>query len=179
MTTPASADHGDSAEHKCSLSFTAKSIDGESVDLHDYEGKVVLVVNVASRCGYTKQYAGLQDLHEKYKDQGLVILGFPCNEFGGQEPGNDADVKQFCSSKFGVTFAMMSKVEVNTANASDLYKHLTSQEAAPKGKGPIKWNFEKFLIGRDGQVVNRFGSSTKPSDDELVGAVEKLLASEG
>jgi glutathione peroxidase len=176
MATPVSAADSSTAEHTCSLSFTAKSIDGESVDLHDYEGQVVLIVNVASQCGYTKQYAGLQELYEKYKDQGLVILGFPCNEFGSQEPGSDADIKQFCTTKFGVTFPMMSKVEVNTEGACDLYKHLTSQETTPAGKGKIKWNFEKFLIGRDGQVVNRFGSSAKPNDTEMTTAIEAQLA---
>ncbi len=178
MATPVSAADSSTSEHTCSLSFTAKSIDGESVDLHDYEGQVVLIVNVASQCGYTKQYAGLQELYDKYKDQGLVILGFPSNEFGGQEPGSDADIKQFCTTKFGVTFPMMSKVEVNTEDASDLYKHLTSQETKPAGKGKIKWNFEKFLIGRDGQVVNRFGSSAKPTDPEMTTAIEEQLAKE-
>ncbi|MCM2370603.1 glutathione peroxidase [Rhodopirellula sp. ICT_H3.1] len=179
MTAPASADDASSNEHTCSLNFTAETIDGETVDLHDYEGKVVLIVNVASKCGYTKQYAGLQDLYEKYKDKGLVILGFPSNEFRGQEPGTNAEIKEFCTSKFGVTFPMMSKVEVNTPEACALYKHLTSQDAKPLGKGPVAWNFEKFLIGRDGQVVNRFGSKTKPSDEELITAIEAQLSSKG
>nr|WP_246112462.1 glutathione peroxidase [Allorhodopirellula solitaria] len=176
MTAPLSAADAVSAEHSNSLDFTAKTIDGKSVDLDDYEGKVVLIVNVASRCGYTKQYAGLQDLYEKYKDQGLVILGFPCNEFGRQEPGTNAEIQQFCSAKFGVTFPMMSKVEVNTDDASELYQHLTSETAPPAGTGAIKWNFEKFLIGRDGQLANRFRSATKPSDAEMTTAIEKLLA---
>ncbi|EMI41391.1 glutathione peroxidase [Rhodopirellula rubra] len=177
MTAPVSADDGAAAEHSCSLDFTAKTIDGDTVDLHDYEGKVVLIVNVASKCGYTKQYAGLQDLYEKYKDKGLVIVGFPSNEFRGQEPGTDAEIKEFCTSKFGVTFPMMSKVEVNTPQACALYKHLTQQDAKPLGKGPVAWNFEKFLIGRDGQVINRFGSKTKPFDEELVSAIEAQLSS--
>ncbi|EMI52402.1 Glutathione peroxidase [Rhodopirellula sallentina SM41] len=177
MSTAAIADDAATAEHSCALSFTAKNIDGEQVDLHDYEGKVVLIVNVASKCGYTKQYAGLQDLYEKYQDKGLVILGFPSNEFRGQEPGSNADIKEFCTSKFGVTFPMMSKIEVNTPDACDLYKHLTKQDAQPKGAGPVSWNFEKFLIGRDGNVVNRFGSGTKPFDEELISAIEAQLSS--
>jgi glutathione peroxidase len=172
MTQPAKADH------ECSLSFEAKTIDGESVDLHDYEGKVVLIVNVASKCGLTRQYAGLQSLYEKYQDKGFVILGFPCNEFGGQEPGTDAEIKQFCSTKYDVSFPMMSKVNVNK-DACDLYKHLTSQDTNPAGSGPISWNFEKFLIGRDGQLVHRFSPRTAPADKELVDAIEKQLASEG
>lgn len=179
MTAPLPAADATSDDHECALDFKAKTIDGKTVDLEDYEGNVVLIVNVASKCGYTKQYAGLQDLYEKYKDKGLVIIGFPTNEFGGQEPGTDADIKQFCSSKFGVTFPMMSKIEVNTPQASDLYKHLTSQTVPPAGTGPIKWNFEKFLIGRDGQLVNRYPSATKPSDAELTSEIEKLLAQKG
>lgn len=176
MTAPISANDGSSAKHTDALDFTAETIDGDTVNLHDYEGKVVLIVNVASKCGYTKQYAGLQDLYEKHADQGFVILGFPCNQFGRQEPGTNAEVKQFCTSKFGVTFPMMSKVKVNSAEAADLYKYLTSQSTEPRGKGPIKWNFEKFLIGRDGQIVNRFGSAVKPLDPELVDAVKRSLA---
>ena len=174
MTQPVSAEPS-STDHECSLSFQAKTIDGENVDLHDYEGKVVLIVNVASQCGLTRQYAGLQSLYEKYQDQGLVILGFPCNEFGGQEPGTEAEIKQFCSTKYDVTFPMMSKVNVNQ-DACDLYQHLTSQEAKPAGSGPISWNFEKFLIGRDGQLVHRFSPRTAPSDEELVSAIEAQLA---
>ncbi len=179
MTAPLSAADAKSADHECSLDFKAKTIDGETVDLEDYEGKVVLIVNVASKCGYTKQYAGLEELYKKYKDKGLVIIGFPSNEFGGQEPGTDAEIKQFCTAKFGVTFPMMSKVEVNSPEACDLYKHLTSQTVPPAGTGPVKWNFEKFLIGRDGQLVNRYRSATKPSDDDLVSEIEKQLAKKG
>ncbi|TWU15831.1 glutathione peroxidase [Planctomycetes bacterium Poly21] len=179
MTAPLSAADATSDEPHCSLDFKAKTIDGKTVDLEDYEGKVVLIVNVASKCGYTKQYDGLEDLYKKYKDQGLVVLGFPSNEFGGQEPGTNADIKEFCTAKFGVTFPMMSKIEVNTPQASDLYKHLTSQTAPPAGTGPVKWNFEKFLIGRDGQLVNRYRSATKPSDEELTSEIEKQLAKKG
>lgn len=174
MTRPVSAEPS-ATDHECALSFSAKTIDGESVDLHDYEGKVVLIVNVASKCGLTRQYAGLQSLYEKYQDKGLVILGFPCNEFGGQEPGTEAEIKQFCSTKYDVTFPMMSKVNVNK-DACDLYKHLTAQNSKPAGSGPISWNFEKFLIGRDGQLVNRFSPRTAPSDAELVSAIEAQLS---
>ncbi|MFG0263600.1 MAG: glutathione peroxidase, partial [Rhodopirellula sp. JB055] len=140
------------ADHACVLAHEAETIEGKEVDLHDYEGKVVLIVNVASKCGYTKQYAGLQSLYEAHKDDGLVILGFPCNQFGGQEPGTNADILEFCSARYNVTFPMMSTVDVNGDDASPLYKQLTSIESKPAGKGPISWNFEKFLIGRDGQV---------------------------
>ena len=177
MTQPVQGEPA-SADHECSLSFKVESIDGESVDLHDYEGKVVLIVNVASKCGLTRQYTGLQSLYEKYQEKGFVVLGFPCNEFGRQEPGTNLEIKQFCSTKYDVTFPMMSKVNVNE-DACDLYKHLTSQDTEPAKSGPISWNFEKFLIGRDGQLVHRFSPRTAPSDKELVDAIEKQLAAEG
>ncbi|MEM6366575.1 MAG: glutathione peroxidase [Planctomycetota bacterium] len=170
---PAAADATSKAE--CALDFQAKTIDGEPVDLHDYEGSVVLIVNVASRCGLTRQYAGLQALYEKYQDQGFVVLGFPCNQFGGQEPGTEADIKQFCSTKYDVSFPMFSKIEVNGDGADDLYKNLTSQDVEPAGSGPISWNFEKFLIDRDGNLIHRFSPRTAPSDDELVSAIEAAL----
>lgn len=175
-TNDARAD--DATEHVCALNFEAKTIDGEAVDLHDYEGKVVLIVNVASRCGLTPQYAGLQSLYEKYQEKGLVVIGFPCNQFGGQEPGSEADIKQFCSTKYDVTFPMMSKVDVNGSGACDLYKMLTTTAAEPAGKGPISWNFEKFLIDREGNLVNRFSPRTKPTDEELVAAIESQLGME-
>lgn len=165
-----------SSEPDCAIDFKATSIDGAPVDLHDYEGNVVLIVNVASRCGLTRQYEGLQAMFEKYQDQGFVILGFPCNQFGGQEPGTEAEIKAFCSSKYDVTFPMFSKVNVNGADACDLYKSLTSADTEPAGAGPISWNFEKFLIGRDGQLLNRFSPRTAPYDDELVSAVESAIA---
>jgi len=157
------------------LGFTVTNIDGQEVKLSDYQGKVVLVVNVASRCGLTPQYAGLQSLYEKYQDQGLVILGFPCNQFGSQEPGTEANIKEFCTENYGVTFPMFSKIDVNGEEASDLYKYLTSLDVEPKGTGAIGWNFEKFLIGRDGKVINRFQSRTAPSDEEFVRAIEAAL----
>lgn len=158
------------------LAFDAKTIDGADTSLGEYQGKVVLVVNVASKCGLTPQYEGLEALYQKYKDKGLVVLGFPCNQFGGQEPGSEAEIKEFCSSKYDVTFPMFSKIEVNGDGAAPLYKYLTSQSTQPVGSGDISWNFEKFLIGRDGQLLARFSPRTKPSDAELVSAIEKAMA---
>lgn len=156
--------------------YTMKSLSGEKVELKKYEGKVVLAVNVASKCGYTNQYRELQQLHEKYKDQGLAVLGFPCNQFGKQEPGDSKAIREFCDTNYGVTFDLFDKVDVNKDSACDLYKYLTSVDAKPVGKGPIKWNFEKILIDRNGQVVARFGSSAKPDSEEVVAEIEKLLA---
>jgi len=155
------------------LAGEMKKIDGSKVDLADYAGKVVLVVNVASRCGYTGQYSGLQSLYEKYKDKGLVILGFPANDFGAQEPGSDADIKEFCSTRYGVTFPMFSKITVKGAGKAPLYQTLT-ESADPKGE--VSWNFEKFLIGKDGAVIGRFKSGVAPDDAKLVQAVETALA---
>lgn len=157
-------------------SFKMNSLDGKEVDLDKYKGKVMLAVNVASRCGYTPQYKGLQQLHEKFKDKGLAVVGFPCNQFGKQEPGSAEQIADFCSTEYGVSFDMFEKVDVNGDDACELYQYLTSQDAEPKGKGNVKWNFEKFLIGKDGKVVARFPSSTKPDDKELVELIEKHLA---
>jgi glutathione peroxidase len=157
-------------------SFKMKSLDGEEVDLSKYSGKVVLAVNVASRCGYTPQYAGLQELHEKYKDKGLAVIGVPCNQFGGQEPGTSKQIAEFCQSKYDVSFDMLEKVDVNGSQACELYQYLTAQETQPVGAGDVKWNFEKFLIGKDGKVIARFRSGTKPNDGELVNLIEKQLA---
>jgi glutathione peroxidase len=154
------------------LSGEMKKIDGAAVDLGSYKGKVVLVVNVASRCGYTGQYAGLQKLHEQYKDKGLVVLGFPANEFGGQEPGTDGQIADFCSSKYGVTFDMFSKVVVKGPGKVALYKALTESANPP---GEVSWNFEKFLIGKDGRVVGRYKSAVAPDDAKLTGAIEAEL----
>lgn len=169
---PADAHEG----HECALDYRMNTIDGEEVDLEDFEGNVVLIVNTASKCGLTPQYAGLQSLYEKYKDKGLVVIGFPCNQFGGQEPGSESDIKTFCSTKYSVTFPMMSKVDVNGADAAPIYKHLTGKDLKPAGKGKISWNFEKFLIDREGQVVNRFSPRTKPTDGDLLKAIEAELA---
>jgi len=157
------------------LSGAATTIDGRAVKLEDYAGKVVLVVNVASRCGFTRQYRELQALHEKYGERGLVILGFPCNQFGGQEPGTEADIKTFCETKFGVTFPMFSKVDVNGDNAHPLFRRLTAADAPFADRGPVKWNFEKFLIGRDGVPIARFRSRVAPDAAEVTAAIEKAL----
>ena len=151
------------------------AIDGTPVDLGAYRGKVVLVVNVASRCGFTRQYAGLQKLYDAHKDQGFVILGFPANDFGAQEPGSDAEIAEFCSTKYGVTFPMFSKITVKGPDKAPLYKALI-EAATPAGE--VAWNFEKFLIGRDGSVVGRFTSRVAPDDAQLVKAIEAELAKE-
>lgn len=149
-----------------------KKIDGTEVDLADYKGKVVVIVNVASQCGATPQYAGLQKLYDTYKDQGFVILGFPANEFGSQEPGSDAEISKFCSSKYNVTFDMFSKVKVKGDGQSPLYKTLTTQA---KPNGDVKWNFEKFIIGKDGAISGRFATAVKPDDQAFVKAIEAEL----
>jgi len=149
-----------------------KKIDGTEVDLADYKGKVVVIVNVASQCGATPQYAGLQKLYDTYKDQGFVILGFPANEFGSQEPGSDAEISKFCSSKYNVTFDMFSKIKVKGDGQSPLYKALTTQA---KPDGDVKWNFEKFIIGKDGAISGRFATQVKPDDAAFVKAIEAEL----
>jgi glutathione peroxidase len=156
--------------------FRMKTIDGAERRLSDYRGKAVLVVNVASKCGLTPHYRGLQQLYEEYQADGLEILGFPCNQFGAQEPGSDAEVKQFCSTRYAVTFPMFSKIEVNGAGRAPLYAWLTSQPTQPDGPGDIGWNFAKFLIGRDGQVRARFNPSTEPDSNEIRNAVGEALA---
>lgn len=162
-------------DHECALNFKVKNIDGKTVDLEDYEGNVVLIVNTASQCGLTPQYEGLQDLYAKYKGKGFVVLGFPCNQFGRQEPGSDTDIKEFCSSRYSVTFPMFSKIEVNGDGATPLYKYLTSKDTKPDGKGKVGWNFAKFLVDREGQLVGRYSPRTAPGDDELVKAIESEL----
>lgn len=158
------------------LNFTMKSLDGEDVNLAKYQGKVVLIVNTASECGLTGQYKPLQRLHEKYKDQGFVVLGFPCNQFGSQEPGSESEIKTFCQENYGVTFDMFAKVDVNGDKAAPLYQLLTKTPTKPAGSGKISWNFEKFLLGRNGEVVSRFAPRTEPSSDEVVNAIEAELA---
>ena len=161
------------ADQATPLAGEMKGIDGKPVDLAAYKGKVVLVVNVASRCGKTPQYAGLQKLYDANKDKGFVILGFPANDFGGQEPGSDAQIAEFCSANYGVTFPMFSKITVKGPDKAPLYKTLT-ETADPKGE--VGWNFEKFLIGKDGAVVGRFKSGVAPDDAKLVKAIEAALA---
>lgn len=155
------------------LSGTMKTIDGKDVDLGIFQGKVVLIVNVASRCGATPQYAGLQDLYEKYKDKGFVVLGFPANDFGAQEPGSDEQIKEFCSTKYAVTFPMFSKISVKGPEKAAIYKVLT-ETSDPSGE--VGWNFEKFLIGKDGKIAGRFKTRVSPDDAELVSAIEAALA---
>jgi glutathione peroxidase len=150
-----------------------KDIDGKDASLKAYSGQVILVVNVASKCGYTPQYAGLEALYKKYGFQGLVVCGFPCNQFGHQEPGTDAEIKTFCSDKYSVTFPMFDKLEVNGANRHPLYTALAGTNSPFAGN--IKWNFTKFLIGRDGKILNRFDSKVKPDSEELTKAVEAAL----
>ncbi len=153
------------------LDIKVKTAEGHEKPVSDYRGSVLLVVNVASKCGLTPQYAGLEKLYETYKDQGLVVLGFPCNQFGGQEPGTMEEIQSFCSLNYGVSFPILSKIEVNGAGAAPLYAKLTTVEPA----GPITWNFEKFLVGKDGNVVTRFSPKTKPEDGAVVGAIEQAL----
>jgi glutathione peroxidase len=150
--------------------FDLNSIEGKPAPLSAYKGKIVLVVNVASRCGYTPQYKGLEALYEKYKDQGFVIAGFPANNFGSQEPGTNEEIKTFCSSKYNVTFPMYSKISVAGTDKAPLYEYLTST-----GGGEVKWNFTKFLVGRDGKVIARFESKVDPESPEIVTSVEKAL----
>ncbi|MDY0146087.1 MAG: glutathione peroxidase [Kiritimatiellia bacterium] len=155
--------------------FTLKDIDGQDVALADYQGQVLLVVNVASKCGFTRQYAGLEKLYQKYKNQGFTVLGFPANNFMGQEPGTEAEIKTFCSLNYGVSFPMFSKISVKGKTIHPLYAYLTSKAQHPEYGGAITWNFNKFLIGKDGQVIGRFGSRTEPEDPELAAAIEKAL----
>jgi glutathione peroxidase len=158
------------------LSFTMKSLDGKDVDLSKYQGKVVMIVNVASKCGLTPQYEQLQALHEKYSKDGLAILGFPCNQFLWQEPGTPEQIKEFCRVNYGVGFDMFAKVEVNGDGACDFYKNLTALDTKPVGPGKISWNFEKFIVGRNGEIAARFSPRTKPDDAEVVKVVESELA---
>ena len=158
------------------LEFKMKGIDGKDVDLSKYKGKVVLFVNVASQCGYTKQYEGMQALYAKYENSGFVLVGVPSNDFGKQEPGTDEDIQKFCSSKYNVTFPMLSKVGVLKGDGqAPLYTFLTSKDTNPKHGGEVGWNFEKFLVNRKGEVVGRFKSGVDPMSDELVKAVKTEL----
>ena len=151
-----------------------KDIDGKDVALADYKGKAVLIVNVASKCGYTKQYAALETTYQKYKDQGLVVLGFPCNQFGGQEPGTNEEIKEFCSTQFNVTFPLFDKLDVNGKNRAPLYTLLAGKDSP--FPGDIKWNFNKFLIGKDGKILQRFDSKVTPDSTEMTSAIESALA---
>jgi glutathione peroxidase-family protein len=169
------AKHGSTTQPASPLDFVVKDIDDNEVKLSDYKGKVVMIVNVASKCGFTPQYKGLEKLYKEYADRGFVILGFPANNFGGQEPGSNEEIKTFCSSKFDVTFPMMSKISVLGEDKAPLYKFLTEQPTAGDFKGEIGWNFTKFIIDRNGNVIARFASKTTPADKLLVGIIEKAL----
>jgi len=170
------ATHGSTTQPASPLDFVVKDIDGNDARLSDYRGKVVMIVNVASKCGFTPQYTGLEKLYKDYADKGFVILGFPANNFGHQEPGTDSDIKTFCTSKYEVTFPMMSKISVKGDDKAPLYKFLTEAPTAGDFKGEIAWNFTKFVVDRNGNVIARFASATKPDDEKLVGVVEKAIA---
>jgi len=153
--------------------INVKDIDGKSINLTDFKGKVLLIVNVASYCSYTKQYAGLEEIYKEYKSKGFEILAFPCNQFGQQEPGTNEEIKNFCSSKFDVTFRLFDKIDVNGKDKSPLYSILTDNEIT--GKADIKWNFEKFIIDKNGNVIARYSSKVEPTNKELTSAIEKEL----
>jgi glutathione peroxidase len=155
------------------LNFTMSSIDGKPVDLSKYQGNVVLMVNVASQCGFTPQYEGLESLHKMYASKGLRILGFPSNDFGEQEPGTNSEIAQFCKQNYGVQFDMFSKIVVRGSGQAPLYRYLTGQSKFP---GQVDWNFEKFLIGRNGEVIGRFKSEVEPDSRQMLGAIEAALA---
>jgi glutathione peroxidase len=157
------------------LNFKMKTIAGREVDLSQYQGKVVLLVNVASKCGNTPQYKGLQELYDKYGKEGFVVIGVPANDFGRQEPGTNEEIAKFCSTNYQVTFPMLAKVSVKGVEMCPLYKYLTSKETDPKFGGEIPWNFEKFLIGRNGEVAQRFNHRVKPESEPVVKAIEAEL----
>ena len=157
--------------------FTFTSIDGKPMSMADFKGKTVLVVNTASQCGFTPQYTALEAIYEKYKERGFVIVGVPANNFGAQEPGTNQEIKTFCQSKYNVTFPMMSKASVKGDDKTPLYQYLTDKSANPKTGGDIQWNFTKFLVGPDGQIIARFEPAVTPDSPEVTGAIEKALAS--
>lgn len=161
------------AEEKSIYDISVKTIDGKDVKLDAYKGKVIMVVNVASKCGFTEQYSQLQEIYGKYQEKGFEILGFPANNFASQEPGNDDEIKSFCKLNYGVTFQMFSKISVKGDDIHPLYKLLTEDK---EHGGKITWNFNKFLIGKDGSVINRFGTRTKPDNKKVITAIEQALA---
>jgi glutathione peroxidase len=168
----------DKPADKTPLQYTVKDIDGKEVNLADFKGKVVMIVNVASKCGNTPQYAPLEATYEKYKGKGLVILGFPANNFGAQEPGSNEQVKEFCTATYHVKFPMMAKISVKGDDKVDLYKFLTDPATNGEFAGEIEWNFGKFLVDRNGAVIARFNPRTKPDDPKVIKAVEKALAAQ-
>jgi glutathione peroxidase len=160
--------------HESSIyDFTLATIDGRQTTLDEYRGRILLIVNVASRCGFTPQYAGLEALYRKFKDQGLVVLGFPCNQFGGQEPGTESEIREFCSTQYEVTFPLFAKIDVNGKNADPLYVWLKSQAKGILGTEAIKWNFTKFLVDTEGKVIDRFGPNVTP--EELDATIAELV----
>lgn len=165
--------HAQEKDMKTIYDYKVITIDGKETTLEQYKGNVILIVNVASKCGYTNQYDGLEALYKKYKDKGLVVLGFPCNQFSSQEPGSEAEIQNFCRVNFGVTFPMFSKLNVNGDDAHPLYQYLKSEQPGILGTETIKWNFTKFLVDKEGKVIERFGSSTKPVSLEK--EIEPLL----
>ena len=156
--------------------FTVKTIDGQTKSLREFAGKTVLVVNVASKCGLTPHYAGLEELHRKLGSRGFAVLGFPCNDFGAQEPGTESEIKTFCESRYDVTFPLFAKLHVKGAERAPLYEFLTSQKTGPDGPGDIQWNFAKFVVDGEGKVRARFAPTVEPSNPELVNAVESALS---
>ncbi|MEO7507839.1 MAG: glutathione peroxidase [Pyrinomonadaceae bacterium] len=174
---PSAASHETKEKAVSSIyEFTVKDINGSDVKLDTYRGKVLLVVNVASRCGYTPQYTGLEKTYTKYHDQGFETLGFPTNNFGGQEPGTNAEIKEFCTLKYNVTFPMFTKISVKGDDLNPLYAYLTDKTTDPEFGGPITWNFNKFLIGRDGKIIARFDSPDEPDSEKVTKAIEAALA---
>jgi glutathione peroxidase len=167
------------AADKSVYEFTLNSIDGQSAPLAAYKGKVVMLVNVASRCGFTPQYSALETVYEKYKDRSFVIVGIPANNFAGQEPGSNQEINTFCTTKYHVSFPMMSKVSVKGAHKDPLYQFLTDKSANPQTGGDIQWNFTKFLIGPDGRVITRFEPDVTPDSPQVAAAIEKALATIG
>ena len=166
---------GETMAEKSALDFTMKSIDGDDVKLDSYRGKVLLLVNVASKCGYTPQYRGLESVYKKYKEQGLVVMGFPANNFLWQEPGTNEEIKTFCTTKYNVTFPMFAKISVKGDQIHPLYIFLTSKQTNPEFGGAVSWNFNKFLVDRAGKVVARFSSEDEPESEKVVQAIEQAL----
>lgn len=170
----ASAEQKERTKEMSSIySFTAKALDGKEIKFEQYKDHVLLIVNTASQCGFTPQYTGLEQLHKEYTGKGLVVLGFPCNQFGGQEPGNSGEISSFCQRNYGVDFQMFEKIDVNGADAHPLYKYLTSEAPGIMNTEAIKWNFTKFLVDRHGKVINRYAPAVKPED--IAKDIEKLL----
>jgi glutathione peroxidase len=182
LSCAAFSDEGENDEpvvqEESALRFKMNTLAGKEVDLASYEGKVVMIVNVASKCGRTPQYEQLQELHEEYAKEGLAILGFPCNQFGKQEPGTPEEIQEFCELNYGVEFDLFAKIEVNGDDACPLYQLLTSIESEPLETGDVGWNFEKFILDRNGFLVARFGSRVKPDEDDVLAVLERELAVE-